>query len=186
MKDSDFSEVFDAQVNAFDAALGMVKKENIRSFDYSNLSKEITEAMLFIEAVEMSIDEGSKGSGGTIWLKVKYQAHCVLSRAVKRTDIECLNFAAVVTKVVNKNRWGLDNVGIPEQISCFPGRYSNAPKGFDSWIVEWSQTVSISETWDLSRLAPENVFISQAPEIGRVHEQDYEELEDGFKNIKTP
>ncbi len=186
MKDTDFSEVHNAQVLAFDAALNMVDKENIKSFDQASIKEQIRDPILLIEATEMEIDEGKKGGSGLLWVKVKYQAHCVLSRAVKNVDLECLNFSALVLKTVNNNKWGLANVGAPEKIEAFPGRYSNNPKGFDSWVVSWWQTVAIGDSWQLSRAAADDVLISEAPNIGKAHINEYEILQDGFTNITTP
>lgn len=186
MKDTDFSEVHDAQVAAFDQALVMVESDNIKSFDQASIKEQIRDPILLIEAVEMEIDQDKKGSAGLIWVKVQYQAHCILSRSVPNVDVECLNFASLVLKTVNNNKWGLANVGAPEQLTAFPGRYSNDPKGFDSWIVSWWQTVAINGSWQLSRPAADEVLISEAPNIGAAHVNDYEKLEDGFTNTATP
>lgn len=183
MKDTDFTDVQNAQVTKFDEALAMVKLENIKSFDQTSINAAIRDPYLLIEVVEMKIDPSNKGGAGLIRVNVQYQAHCILSRAVDNVDIECLNFASLVLKTVNGNKWGLANVGVPEELNAFPGRYSNDPNGFDSWVVSWWQTIAIGDSWQLPQAAPQDVLISEAPNIGAAHVDDYEVLKDGFSNI---
>lgn len=186
MKDTDFSEVHAAQVAAFDAALPMVALDDIKGFDHALIDDCFTSPTLLIEASEMVIDPDKKGSAGTMWVNVEFMAHCILPRSKKRAyvEIECINFAGLVMKVVNQNKWGLPNVGSPEQLRAIPGSYSKDPKGFASWIVTWWQTVAIGEGWQMSSQVPDDVLISESPKIGIGHENDYEALTDGF--INTP
>jgi hypothetical protein len=186
MKDTDFSEIHAAQRTAFDQALQMVALDNIQSFDQVNVNGPFKAPHLLLEATEIEIDRQKKGSAGMIWVKVQYQAHCILPRSVKNTDIECLNFAAVVMKVVHQNQWGLAHVGQPEEISAFPGRYSNEPAGFDSWIVSWWQSVSVGSSWTVNTTPAESVLISEAPKIGAAHKDNYEPLKDEFIGKPAP
>jgi hypothetical protein len=185
MKDNDFTKIHDAMVNTFNDALTMIEKDDIKTFDQASINTQITKPVLLLEAVEMQTAE-IKGSAGQVWLNVQYQAHCILSRAVPNVAIECINFSSLVLKTVHQNKWGLNTVGNPEQLTAFPGRYSSEPQGFDSWVVSWWQTVAIGESWALPAPGPDGIFISEAPNIGKDHENDYEELNDGFINITTP
>lgn len=185
MKDSDFSEVHEAQIAAFDAALPMVNKSKILPFGDGN-TPQIDEPTLLLEVAELDIDPLKKGSGGKIWVRAQFQAHCILPRSVPLVSVECINFAAVVLKIVHRNKWQLSHVGSPEQLNAVPGRYSNDPKGFESWVVSWWQTVAIGEGWELKAPAPENVMLSEAPKVGLDHLADYEKLEDGHRRISTP
>ena len=184
MKDSDFSEVHEAQVAAFAEALPMVSKSNILPFGDAK-TPQINDPTLLLEVAELDIDELKKGSGGKIWVRAQFQAHCMLPRSVPLVSIECINFAAVVLKIVHRNTWQLAHVGKPEQLNAVPGRYSNDPKGFESWIVSWWQTVAIGDNWQLPAPAPEHVMLSEAPHVGADHKASYEKLEDGHKPIST-
>ncbi len=180
MKDTDFSQVHDAQKAAFTNALPMVKK--VAEFDGNAIPKQIKSPYLLLEVAEMST---IKGSGELVWVNAQFNAHCILPASVPRTEIECQNFAALVMKVIHRNTWGL-NIQMPEEISAGPGLYDNNPKGFKSWVVSWWQTLAIGERTNAGIFSPTGVFISESPEVGQAHSDDYQELKDGFINTTAP
>lgn len=181
MKDTDFSELHDAQAHALGEALPMV--DTIKEFEPNALSKQIKKPCILIEVAEMA---PTGGVGNIIWLNAQFQAHCLLPVAMPRAELECQNFAAVVMKTVHKNTWGLSGVKLPEEINAFPGIYSTKAKGFRSWIVSWWQTIAIGEQATGAVFGPDNLMLSEAPRVGAGHKDDYEVVKDGFINPAAP
>ncbi len=185
MKNTDFSEVHTAMVSSFEQALADVAEQNIASFELSKLTAGITEPTLLLEVNEIEVDQDNKGSAGVVWLRTHYQAHCVLPKTSANTKVECLDFASVVLKTVNQNRWGLSNVGTPTQLMGFPSYHTTSLNDIESFVVSWWQYVAVDNSWVLSRGPAEEIYLSEAPEIGAEHADKYEKLEDEFA-IDTP
>lgn len=185
MKNTDFSEVHTAMVDSFDKALTNVAKEDISSFELAKLTGSITEPTILLEVSNIEVDQNQKGSAGVVWLKVNYQAHCILPKQTGDETIACLDLASVVIKTVNQNRWGLSNVGIPTMLTGYPSYHSSSIPSIESFVVAWWQLVAVDSSWSLSQVVAEEIYLSEAPEIGAAHIDKYEKLEDEFA-INTP
>ena len=181
MKDTDFSEIHDNMKAVFDTALVMVDKDNIDWFDHDETDNTFLAPTLLIEAPEIETTD-TQLSGGKLLLDVNYAVHCVLPRSngLKLIDLECMNFAALVLKTVFKNSWGIKNVQLPTELRALPGEQKKGSEGFVSWVVYWSQKVVIGGGIVLNTGTPNDILVSEVPEIGRPHEDKYESVEDGF------
>lgn len=185
MKNTDFSEVHTAMVDSFDKALTNVAKEDISSFELAKLTGSITAPTLLLEVSNIEVDQTQKGSAGVVWLKVNYQAHCILPNQSGDENIACLDLASVVIKTVNQNKWGLSNVGTPTMLTGYPSYHSSTISGIESFVVSWWQQMAVDSSWSLSQVVADEIYISEVPEIGAAHADKYEKLEDEFA-INTP
>lgn len=129
---------------------------------------------VLIEVGEMQ--PGRRVSNGLTPVEVEFAAHCILSVKTSRVELEVRNFAAMVIQIVDGNRWGLgdDNVERPTELSAFPGMFKPDEKGFESWVVNWRQTVHLGCITPEPDYLPADVWIGEAPHIGAAHEDDYE------------
>lgn len=176
MKDTDLTEVIDAQIAAFKASLPMA---NVYTYDLSAIPKSFTGPVILLESVQFRVDDEQRGHGDMLWLKVEFNAHCIMTRAQENVAVEVQNLAALVLKIVNKNKWGLSNIQHPNSLDAMPGKFTTEPGGFDSWVVSWNQTVAIGNTWSNKSFAPDSIFLSESPNVGQDNQPDYEELNDG-------
>ena len=96
MKDTDFSELHDAQAHALGEALPMV--DTIKEFEPNALSKQIKKPCILIEVAEMA---PTGGVGNIIWLNAQFQAHCLLPVAIfvfHSLNIDYLTFFLIVSR----------------------------------------------------------------------------------------
>lgn len=176
MKDTDFTEVEAAQIAAMTAALPMV---HVETYDLTALPEAIQGAGILLETVGFRVDEKAKGHGDILWLDTEFHAHCFMTRAQPNVTVEVKNLAALVLKVVNKNRWGQANIQLPNSLDAMPSKFKLGKGGFESWVATWRQTVAVGDTWQSKSLVPETILLGQAPNIGPGHEDHYEVLSDG-------
>lgn len=166
-----FTQLFDA----IQASLSTIP--NVREvvlYDDRHLDTITTPAIL-IELGE--IDPGEGKSGGRLAVNLDIRLHCVLSAKTERVNLEVINFATVVMQHVHKNRWTLSTmVELPQRIAAFPGMFRPDEKGFESWVVNWTQTAHIGAVWEADCLPPEEVYIGASPAIGAAHRDDYKRV----------
>ncbi len=102
--------------------------------------------------------------------------HCILSVKTDNVQLEIRNYAAAVAKVIYRNKWGLsDCVEPPEDIAAYPGVFKAGDKGFESWVVNYSQKIHLGDLPLNTETAPTDVFIGYAPKVGADHQADYVE-----------
>lgn len=145
-------------------------------YDANELDKVTTPAIL-VELGE--IDPSENRTGGRLAVNVDMRLHCLLSVQTERVQLEVRNFAAVVMMKVDKNRFGLGRaVENPTRLSAFPGMFKPDEKGFESWVVNYTQTVHLGAVWEEADFLPTEIYLGQAPDIGLGHENDYIRLND--------
>lgn len=171
MRDDDFTAIHDAQVAAFKEAMPMLKQVSDYAPELLTGHASITTPSILIEAV--SIKPGKTVSGGRLALVVEFAAHCILSLKTDRIQLEVRNLAARTLQIIHKNRWGLDNAQLPDQLSAYPGMFSEK-LGFESWVVSWEQEFHLGEVDLGDDWLPSEVYIGEAPNIGADHKDDYE------------
>ncbi len=177
MKDTDLTEVVDAQIAAFKAALPMA---NVYTYDLAAIPKEFTGPVILLESVNFRVDDKKSGHGNMLWIDVEFNAHCMMTRAQSNVAVEVQNLAALVLKIVNKNKWGLANIQLPNSLEAMPGKFTTGPGGFDSWVASWNQTIAIGDTWINKSFVPDSIFLSESPDIGQDNQPSYENLKDGY------
>ena len=130
---------------------------------------------VLLEAIE--IKPGGKLSGGRLAIKVEFAAHCCLSVQTDNVELEVRNFAVKMLQVVHKNIWGLDGVAEPPQeLAAYQGMFKPDDDGFDSWVVSWEQTFHLGDGWSEKDFLPRDVFIGEAPRIGKDHQDEYRQV----------
>jgi hypothetical protein len=179
MKDTDLTEVVDAQIAVFSTELPMA---NVYTYDLAAIPKSFKGPVILLETVGFRVDQTAPARGNMLWVNVEFHAHCMMSRAQGNVAVEIGNMAALIMKIINKNKWGLSNIQPPVQLHAMPGKFQTGPGGFESWVVTWHQTIAIGDTWQSKKFAVDEILISEAPEIGAAHIDSYEVVTDGFNN----
>tara|TARA_R110002051_G_scaffold71744_1_gene129614 strand:- start:454 stop:1005 length:552 start_codon:yes stop_codon:yes gene_type:complete len=101
--------------------------------------------------------------------------HCILSTTTKNVELEIRNYAAAVAKAIHKNRWGFESaVEQPSDIGAYPGVFKSGDKGFESWVVSFSQNIYLGNIGINEESIPEDVFYSMAPLVGEDNKQAYQ------------
>ena len=127
---------------------------------------------VLIELAEMK--PGATISGNRQTFGCEFILHCVLSVKTPNVQIEIRNYAAAVAKVVFRNRWGLSHsVENPSDISAYQGVFKPGDKGFESWVVGYTQKVHLGDVALNTDIAPSDVYIGFAPDIGPANQADY-------------
>lgn len=131
---------------------------------------------VLLELVE--IRPAGRVTGGRTPVELAWSAHCVLSATTENVQREVRNFAVKVMAVVDGNRWQLgEAVTRAEELSAFPGMFKPGEKGFESWIVNWKQTVHLGDSWELPVDGPATeVFVGEFPNTGPDHAGDYKRV----------
>ena len=161
--------------NAIKAALSALPNiKEVALYDANELDKVKTPAIL----IEMGeIDPSESLTGGRLAVNVDMRLHCVLSVTTPNVQLEIRNFAALVMTKMHRNRFGLSGaVEYPARLSAFPGMFKPDEKGFESWVVNFVQTVHLGEVWEETEFLPTEVYLGLAPEIGNDHVDDYERI----------
>lgn len=155
--------------NRFGARLKTVCAYDPVDPDFSDIK---TPAVL-LELAEMS--PGGRTSGGRSAVALGFTAHCMLSAKTEDVQIQVRNFAAQILRLVDGNHWELaDMVERPSGLEAFPGMFTPGEKGFESWVVNWKQTVHLGDSWELPDDGPpRGVFASMVPLIGLAHKHQY-------------
>jgi hypothetical protein len=169
---TDLTALHDAQVAIIKAAMPMLQTVE----EYKPLQRDsvITPALL-LEAGEFK--PGRRTGDGRTPLKIEFAAHCYLSVRTPNAELEIRNFAAKVCQLLDGQRWGMgDALERPEQIAAFPGAFKPDDKGFECWVVTWEQTAHLGELWQEADFLPQEAFFNEAPDIGLVHQDDYQVL----------
>ena len=175
----------DNPLTSFTAFFDAIKAEldtipNVREvalYDAHQLDKVTTPAIL-VELGE--IDPADTRTGGRLAVNVDMRLHCVLSVKTDLVQLEIRNFAAVVMTKIHKNRFGLAGaVELPQRLSAFPGMFRPDEKGFESWVVNWTQAVHLGAVWEEEDFLPTDVYLGLSPDVGADHVDDYERLTDG-------
>ena len=147
---------------------------SIKLFDETVEDLSFSGPTILVEFCEAKLPQKSS-SNKHIELKVKL--HCVLSSANDDLPLACANMAAYVMTIAERNAWGLEAVSHPTNLSALPGRYGVGENGFDSWIVEFDQTLKIADSWSPVNFVPNEVLWGIAPEVGLGHEDKYKPAE---------
>lgn len=169
---------FTAFHNAIEAALNAIPNvREVALYDANELDKVTTPAIL-IELGEM--DPADTRTGGRLAVNMDMRLHCILSVKTPQVQMEVRNFAAVVMSVIHRNRFGLAGAAEwPQRLSAFPGMFKPDEKGYESWVVNWTQTVHLGAVWEDKDFLPTDVYFSEAPKIGTAHQDDYQGGPDG-------
>ena len=169
-----FTTLFDAIKAELDTIHNV---REVAVYDAHQLDKVVTPAIL-VELGE--IDPGDTRTGGRLAVNVDMRLHCVLSAETPRVQLEICNFAAVVMKKIHKNRFGLGGaIEVPQRLSAFPGMFRPDEKGYESWVVNYTQAVHLGDVWEDEDFLPTVVHLGLSPNVGAAHEDDYETLTDG-------
>lgn len=131
----------------------------------------VTPALL-LELVDIA--PGEDDGTERVPLRLTLAAHCILSFRTADLQIELREFAADVLAHVRHNRWGYPAAArAPEQVSAQAGEFRPDLAGFDSWQVTWEQTVHVGTDVWAGGIAPTEVYLGIAPEIGAAYVDDY-------------
>lgn len=147
--------------------------------------KDIRTPAVLLELAE--IHPAGRVSGGRTPIELGFTAHCMLSTKTESVQLEVRNFAVQIMRLVDGNRWGLGEFADrAEGLEAFPGIFSPGEKGFESWVVNWKQTVHLGDVWELpgdvmpgvpgEPGAPAEVYLGMAPDIGLAHRDKYERV----------
>ena len=94
-----------------------------------------------------------------------------------RVAIAAANYAAELLDFIKYNHWGLGvDVGHPQQLSAQPADFKPGKTGYESWVVNWQQTVYLGDTEADDGIIPTTVMVGMEPDIGADNEHKYEKL----------
>lgn len=111
-------------------------------------SETIKTPAILIELTEFR--PAGRTSGGRHAVELSWAAHCILSAATDDIQRQVRNFGLQALCLIDGQRWGLpDAVERASELEGYPGLFKPGDKGFESWIVNWKQTVHMGEGWQL-------------------------------------
>ncbi len=148
--------------------------KTVAMYDVGNTDPiETPAALLVMESGGKREDLGD----GRFPLRCLITVHCILGFKTKNLALELRKFAASSIRLVDGNRWGIEeSVDLPDisgQDAIGPGEFRPGQDGYDSWYATWEQTIYLGESvWNLEGVTPEKIYLGQAPEIGAAHEDD--------------
>ncbi|MHA6195536.1 hypothetical protein ACX3YG_14320 [Pseudomonas wadenswilerensis] len=175
----DLGPLHDSIMTAIRERFG-ARLKNVAEYDpIASQGQTIVTPAVLLELVEIRPAGGV--TGGRTPLELNMSAHCVLSAATDNVQREIRNFAAQLLCLVDGNRWGLGSaVTRAGELEAFPGMFTPGEKGFESWVVNWKQTVHLGSVWSLPpETLPQTVWLGQAPNIGPGNESSYVQVTDG-------
>ena len=130
---------------------------------------------VLIELSEMK--PGTSRGDGRQAFECEFILHCILSVKTANVQLEIRNYVAAVAKEVWRNKWGLSGcVELPEDISAYPGVFKAGDKGFESWVVSYSQKIYLGDLPLTTETVPTDVFIGFSPKVGPDNQADYVEV----------
>lgn len=122
-----------------------------------------------------NIEPGGRVSGGRLSVTFHFGLHCILGTQTPEVNVQVVNLALQVERLVQDNRWALGGaMESPKRIEAFPGVFKPDDKGFESWVVTWSQVAHLGEGNTLPDFLPTQVLIGEYPNTGAGHEGDYQ------------
>ncbi|ADZ91099.1 hypothetical protein GV054_09145 [Marinomonas mediterranea] len=128
----------------------------------------LPEMAILIDFPELNEATGHSASG-TNQEKVGVYLHCILSNRVEVSELKVINLASFVKRLLVRNRWGLSDIGIPENIVAYPSDFKRGDKGFNCWTVEFSQVVEMDESLLEEDRALKSIFLGINPK----HDSDF-------------
>ena len=76
--------------------------------------------------------------------------------------------------VVKRNTWGIEKIGLPENLQSAPGVIKSGPNGYDSWYVRWFQQIEIGDfLWHDFDPSEKEIMLGVEPKVGIDHVDDY-------------
>lgn len=166
--------VHDAQVRFFKSRLES-RVETVAAYRSDAHDQTINTPALLLE-LEL-LDEGRDAGDGRDALRCSFTAHCILSNLTDGVEIEVRNFAAEVFRLLIGERFGLGELADdPEAISAAPGEFKPGAEGYESWYVNWEQSVYFGESMWEGGIVPHTVKLGWSPDVGTGHADDYEQV----------
>ena len=72
--------------------------------------------------------------------------HCVVSRSIEKAELQAIDLASAVSRVIKNNCWGLgDKVEFPERIGAAPSVLSMGENAYEGWGVSFFQTIYLGD-----------------------------------------
>ena len=134
------SEYYNTLVKGLNDKLKEVEIKSYAKFNYESV--EGIQAYIEISG----FNSGSFEAQGRNTQHLKVDIHCLVSEAVEDNDLRAMDLASAIAIVAHNNFWGLgDAVEAPENIHANEGMAAKGSKGFEGWLVSFSQTVYLGE-----------------------------------------
>ncbi len=149
-----------AQIRAFKDRFSS-RLDTIQAYrpDQQDETVDTPALLLEMERGEEGLDLGD----GRVALRCSFTAHCLLSTQTPDVEIEVRDFAVQVFRFVKENRWGLEgSIDDPVSLSMGPGGFKPGAHGYESWYVNWEQTVYLGESpWEADGIVPATVILRE-------------------------
>lgn len=97
---------------------------------------------------------------------VNWSLYCVLSDNLEQADLQVVNFASLVKRIVKGNRFGLGSaVHNPEELRASPSNFARKERSFICWVVNFGQKIKVDEPTENEELFPlSDVFFGVNPQ----------------------
>ena len=149
------------------------KKRKVKVEFYSN-TKKISHAPLILLDIE-NINCGESIGTEQTPLECHFMAFCLLDSNMKHGQFAIREFASKLIALINENNWNLGEqsefpINIESEIAVF---HPHADAML-CWQIEWTQTIYLGDNiWDSEGITPTEINLSQVPEVGTAHKEDY-------------
>lgn len=136
------SEFYDAVVNGLkDRIGGGVEVLNYADFNY----QAVKGIQVYVEVD--GFDPADTHNDGRHAQQLEIVVHCVVSRSIEKADLQALDLASAVSRVIKNNCWELgDKVEFPERIGAAPSVLSTGENAYEGWGVSFYQTVFLGDS----------------------------------------
>lgn len=128
-----------------------------------------------VELAELEATDELDPGTGQLAVMARFEARLVIGfrQGGLNPGLEIRKLAAALAAFVHQQRWGLP-VGAADVLGCWPDDFDPGLEQYECWRVEWQQVLHLGESvWTNEGRTPVP-YLAWAPEIGAVHEADYE------------
>ncbi|MGI2002040.1 hypothetical protein ACRN9E_20060 [Shewanella frigidimarina] len=135
------SEFYDAVISGLRTSIG----GGVEILPYASFNSQTVSGLEIYVEVD-GFNPVSLFSDGRHSQLLEVTIHCIVSRAIENADLQALDLASAVSRVVQTNCWGLgETVDFPEHISGSAGMLATGENAFEGWAVSFHQTVYLGD-----------------------------------------
>ncbi len=144
---------------------------------YPEVATELKTPCAFFQIEDFEISDVQK-MNGTLSVDLSCEIIVVLGINNPFNQVEVRNAALALAIKVQGCRFGLPCVGA-KFISASPDSLNEELDGYAAWSIKYSHQIEAGDDKyepNFENITPHTVYVGFCPEIGRVHQDDYEQI----------
>lgn len=166
----DLDQLFDAVIASIRGAFPQF--EMVDAYPEDRRQMPVPACLIDLIELEPTDDPGTE----QLAVIAHFEASIVLPFRAPRAKRAVAKLAAAIAHHVQGRRWGLP-IAPAQVISIAPSDFDPELDRFETWSVEWQQTVHIGESiWNDDGTPPTQVLAAWSPDIGPTHEAEYTDI----------